>query len=267
MHVEGLQRLAARGWPGLEVAALGEWELHAGAGFTGRANACLPSGDPGLPPAQAVRAVEAWYADRGIAPRFQVAYDLEGPEDPAPGIDSLLAADGWVADPTTMTMAADIAALPAPIDRGEVRVAWAPAPDSDWLALYHYRGAPLPKVALRVITAAPAHYLSLIADGRLIGIGRAVVTDDWVGLSASFSAVALATVRRRGWAQSVAEREAGVASVSAPVRSPSGKVIAAVSVSGPIERLSRQPGRLHAPAVMAAAERLSEVLRRTGAEG
>ena len=86
-------------------------------------------------------------------------------------------------------------------------------------------------------------------------------------LSSSFSAVALATVRRRGWAQSVAEREAGVASVSAPVRSPSGKVIAAVSVSGPIERLSRQPGRLHAPAVMAAAERLSDVLRRSGAEG
>ena len=82
---------------------------------------------------------------------------------------------------------------------------------------------------------------------------------------ASFSAVALAAVRRRGWAQSVAEREAGVASVSAPVRAPSGKVIAAVSVSGPIERLTRQPGRLHAPAVMSAAERLSEVLRRASA--
>lgn len=82
--------------------------------------------------------------------------------------------------------------------------------------------------------------------------------------NANFSAVALATVRKRGWAQTVAEREPGVASVSAPVRSPNGKVIAAVSVSGPIERLTRQPGRLHAPAVMAAAEKLSEVLRRSG---
>ena len=85
--------------------------------------------------------------------------------------------------------------------------------------------------------------------------------------NATFSAVALSTVRRRGWAQSVAEREQGVASVSAPVRSPAGKVIAAVSVSGPIERLTRQPGRLHAPAVLAAAEKLSEVLRRTNGEG
>lgn len=79
---------------------------------------------------------------------------------------------------------------------------------------------------------------------------------------ASFTATVLSGVRRRGWSQSVAEREPGVASVSAPVRGPSGRVVAAVSVSGPIERMSRQPGRLHAAAVVSAANRLSEVLRR-----
>ncbi|SEE27599.1 IclR family transcriptional regulator [Ruania alba] len=78
---------------------------------------------------------------------------------------------------------------------------------------------------------------------------------------AKFTATILSGVRRRGWAQSVSEREVGVASVSAPVRGPSGRVIAAVSVSGPIERMTRQPGRLHANAVMAAANRLSDVLR------
>lgn len=78
---------------------------------------------------------------------------------------------------------------------------------------------------------------------------------------AKFTATILSGVRRRGWAQSVSEREVGVASVSAPVRGPSGRVIAAVSVSGPIERMTRQPGRLHANAVMAAANRLTEVLR------
>ncbi|MGN6246686.1 MAG: IclR family transcriptional regulator [Motilibacteraceae bacterium] len=79
---------------------------------------------------------------------------------------------------------------------------------------------------------------------------------------ARFTATALAGVRRRGWSQSVGEREPGVASVSAPVRGPSGRVVAAVSVSGPIERLSRQPGRLHAAAVLQAAARLSDALRR-----
>jgi DNA-binding IclR family transcriptional regulator len=52
-----------------------------------------------------------------------------------------------------------------------------------------------------------------------------------------------------------------VASVSAPVRGPGGRVLAAVSVSGPIERLTRSPGRLHAPAVVAAGEKISRLLR------
>jgi DNA-binding IclR family transcriptional regulator len=44
-----------------------------------------------------------------------------------------------------------------------------------------------------------------------------------------------------GYIASVAEREAGVASVSAPVII-EGQVVAAVSVSGPIERMSTDPG-------------------------
>lgn len=79
---------------------------------------------------------------------------------------------------------------------------------------------------------------------------------------ASFTATQLSAVRRRGWAQSIAEREPGVTSVSAPVRGASGKVVAAVSVSGPIERMGRQPGRIHGPAVVAAGNRLSEFMRR-----
>ena len=64
----------------------------------------------------------------------------------------------------------------------------------------------------------------------------------------------------RGWAESVAEREAGVASVSAPVRGHDGRVIAAVSVSGPIERTTRHPGRKYAAAVMDAAARIERGL-------
>ena len=77
--------------------------------------------------------------------------------------------------------------------------------------------------------------------------------------SAAFTPRTLAEVRRRGWAHSVAERESGVASVSAPVRSRDGRVVAAVSVSGPLERLTRSPGRLHAEAVCAAAAELGRV--------
>lgn len=61
---------------------------------------------------------------------------------------------------------------------------------------------------------------------------------------------------KTGWMQSVGEREAGAASVSAPVRTREGTVIAAISVSGPVERLTKQPGRLHGPAVLAAAAQI-----------
>jgi DNA-binding IclR family transcriptional regulator len=75
---------------------------------------------------------------------------------------------------------------------------------------------------------------------------------------AKFSAAGLSAVRRRGWAASVGEREAGVASVSAPVFDATGGVVAAVSVSGPIDRLTRTPGKLHADAVVAAARELTK---------
>ena len=44
-------------------------------------------------------------------------------------------------------------------------------------------------------------------------------------------------------AESVEEREPGVASVSAAVRDRRGQIIAAVSLSGPVERLTRQPSQ------------------------
>jgi DNA-binding IclR family transcriptional regulator len=70
----------------------------------------------------------------------------------------------------------------------------------------------------------------------------------------------LGEVRRRGWAATAGEREAGVASVSAPVFDGGGSVVAAISVSGPIDRLGQQPGRRLGAAVTAAAGELSAAL-------
>ena len=67
-------------------------------------------------------------------------------------------------------------------------------------------------------------------------------------------------VSKHGWVQSVGEREVGVASVSAPVVGADGSTVAALSVSGPIERLTRQPGKRFGAAVVAAAERVSSLL-------
>jgi DNA-binding IclR family transcriptional regulator len=79
--------------------------------------------------------------------------------------------------------------------------------------------------------------------------------------SASFTARTLLDVRRRGWAHSVAEREAGVASLSAPVRDGAGGVLGAVSISGPVERLGRRPAPEVIGAVLDAAAAISRAAR------
>ncbi len=86
------------------------------------------------------------------------------------------------------------------------------------------------------------------------GLQRALLAD------ATYGERVLVDVRRRGWAQSVAERESGVASVSAPVRDSTGQVVAAVSVSGPVDRIGRRPGVRWAADLLAAAEALQHRL-------
>jgi DNA-binding IclR family transcriptional regulator len=70
----------------------------------------------------------------------------------------------------------------------------------------------------------------------------------------------VATTRRRGWAESVAERAPGVASVSAPVFGPDGSLLAAVSVSGPMSRLGQLRAKRYAPAVLEAAKEIERAL-------
>jgi DNA-binding IclR family transcriptional regulator len=104
-------------------------------------------------------------------------------------------------------------------------------------------GATLPMTA-----GSGAQVLAAWADPATM---RAVLSE------ATFSERTLAEVRRRGWAQSIAEREAGVASVSAPVRDGRGVVIAAISVSGPVDRIGKRPGERWAGDLLAAAEALT----------
>jgi len=70
----------------------------------------------------------------------------------------------------------------------------------------------------------------------------------------------VAATARRGWADSIGEREAGVASVSAPVLDATGGIVAAVSVSGPANRIGALRGRRYATAVTAAAREIEAAL-------
>jgi len=112
--------------------------------------------------------------------------------------------------------------------------------------IYVPRGA----VRVCVVSLESPHSLR-----TMVAVGAALPMD--VGSAAK--ALSGATTRR-GWTESVEERERGVASVSAPVVQ-GGEVVAAVSVSGPIERTTRSPGRRYGAAVVAAAAEVSRSLQ------
>jgi DNA-binding IclR family transcriptional regulator len=73
-------------------------------------------------------------------------------------------------------------------------------------------------------------------------------------------ATQLTTTARRGWADSVGEREPGVASVSAPIFAPDDVLLAAVSVSGPATRLGANRAKRYAPAVVEAAREIERAM-------
>ena len=87
---------------------------------------------------------------------------------------------------------------------GETRLGlhWSDQPDDAWLNMYHYRGSELPPLALRVITAAPARYLTATLCDVVVGIGRAAVVDDLVVLNAI---EVVADQRRQGHGAAITE--------------------------------------------------------------
>ncbi|BBH22689.1 IclR family transcriptional regulator [Paenibacillus baekrokdamisoli] len=71
----------------------------------------------------------------------------------------------------------------------------------------------------------------------------------------------LEEIRKLGYATSIEEREQGAAAVSAPIFTRAGKLVAALSVSGPASRLTLQKMREQAPAIIEAASRLGAMLK------
>ena len=75
-----------------------------------------------------------------------------------------------------------------------------------------------------------------------------------------FPAGELEAVRDSGLAESVAEREVGLASVSAPITDANGVVVAVLSISGPVERLIPSPAAKWGAQLGEAAAALSSAL-------
>jgi ribosomal protein S18 acetylase RimI-like enzyme len=182
--------LCADAWPALVEERLGAWRLRAADGYTGRANAALAIGNPGMPVDAALDVVRAFADRNGVEPRVQVP--IGSPWDRA------VAAQGWVLDAgheagaVVSVQVADLETLAAADGR---RAEWGP-PDEAWWRLV-LDGPPTP--AQRHVLASPSETGFLLLrddDGAAVGAGRAVVVDDHLHLSVLTVAAAL---RRQGY--------------------------------------------------------------------
>ena len=70
----------------------------------------------------------------------------------------------------------------------------------------------------------------------------------------------LETVRRQGYASSYGERDSEVAALAAPIYTHDGKVCAALTIAGPINRFSKEHNVKHLKILLASTERLSRML-------
>jgi DNA-binding IclR family transcriptional regulator len=134
---------------------------------------------------------------------------------------------------------------------GDVRVCIDAAESESELRTIVAMGATLPLTK----GSAGKVFLAWTADDDRRRVLAALPDDAAIGLART-----IATTARRGWAESIGEREPGVASVSAPVFDGAATLVAAVSVSGPANRIGALRGRRYAPAVTDAARQIEAAL-------
>ncbi len=209
-----LEEIANRGWSGFESEWLAErpggWLLRASDGFTGRANSVLPLGDPGLPLPEALDRVRIWYGRRGLPARFQVPLPAHAE------LDQALGELGWLIRDRTQVLTAPVETVLADRSTGAElpELVVEAAPSADWLALYRYRGGPLPPVGVRqLMQAERAVFASLRSDRATVAVARGALVAGWIGITAVEVAV---TTRRRGLGGHIVRELCGWAAATGP---------------------------------------------------
>jgi N-acetylglutamate synthase len=167
-----LTRITSRGWPAIESITLGEWELRASGGFTGRANSVAVHGSPGMPFVDAVDRVAGFYAERSLPALAQVVNGSEG--------DTAFTAAGWLPMGGyyggAVVQVADLDA--AYVADPEARIS--ALADDEWLARYGRVNDP---AAARAVLEAPSTVGFVSIGTPVVAIGRVVVTGEWAGLA------------------------------------------------------------------------------------
>lgn len=186
-----LEEVIGRGLRPVETATLGGWVLRADHGFTRRANSVLPLRAPGMPLPEALRRAHEWYAERGLPLR------IAAPVEARRLLDAELGERGWEIEIFSHVMTARLDHVS---DAGAPGVALATVPDAAWLGLYR-GGEGANEAGRALLTRHDRVVFAALSDGAdVVAIGRGVVDDRWLGVTA----VAVAPeARRRGLATQI----------------------------------------------------------------
>jgi ribosomal protein S18 acetylase RimI-like enzyme len=171
----GLQERAARGQPASEVERVDGWWLRHAPGCQWWISTVLAHDEPANL-LQAVIAAEEFYDTRGTACGFQIT-----PGVCPDGLDDLLAERGYRHQDAVALLVATTAVVAAP-PLLHARVD--DQPSRAWLDVWHavYGGdADAQWELLRRVEPSSA-YASVVRDGDVIAVGRAVVDTGWAGV-------------------------------------------------------------------------------------
>jgi GNAT superfamily N-acetyltransferase len=167
MGTAALERIASDAWPAAHRERLGDWQLRATAGWTGRANSALPVGDPGRSLPDAVDAVVDWYTAKGLPARINVPLPL------AAALDAELDARGWARSEPVLVQTAPLAGFDA---SGAADVRLETTPSAQWLALVAGRKGALPPEAHDLLTGPSlVRFATGYRDGTVTGTARGAV--------------------------------------------------------------------------------------------
>ena len=188
-----IEPIAARGWPAAHTDRLGGWRLHASDGQSGRINTCWALEPPDRDIEAAIDSAEAWYAARGLAPRFKI---IEA--DPqALDLVARLRRRGYTSNTPTLTMAGPLdgeidpeATVSAHTCNGFARVFADPS--------FGHEADAAERLAALGRIPLPRGFALIRREGQPAAVGACAVEGEWAGIMGMRTSPAF---RRQGLAR------------------------------------------------------------------
>lgn len=196
--IRAVEQAIAEAFPGIANEDIGGWFTRAGDGITERSNSAVPIGPHASLQPVPLEEIRAFYRAHDLPTQLLLPDRLGRVAENIPGTRGPEIIIMTRELPELAELDVELPKMPEPLPHLEFRVD--EQPDEEWLSMYHFRGEPLPRKALDLLSARINGTLGfgrLMVDGQLAAITRGTVTEGgsrtWLG----YSAVEVASSFRR----------------------------------------------------------------------